>query len=282
MAVRIITDTAAEYTVQEGQEIGVTVIPMTLTYGEESLLDGCEIDKETFYERLLEHKEIPVTAQPSPEQFLREFEQAKAAGDSVVAVLVSGELSGTIQSAALAKQICGYEEIYLVDSLSATAGERILVETARKLAGQGRMAEEIAKELERLKGRIRVTAVVDTLEYLYKGGRLSRAEAGLGTLANIKPVVHVNEEGRVAVTAKGIGRKRACRLLLEAVEQMEADPEYPVYYLYSADPENCRNFREELEKKKTFESCRGMLEIGATIGTHIGGGAFGIALVIRD
>lgn len=281
MAVRIITDTGAEYTVQEGQRHSVTVIPMTLTYGEESLLDGCEIDKEMFYKRLLEKKEIPMTAQPSPEQFLREFEQAKEAGDSVVAVLISGALSGTIQSAVLAKQLCGYEEIYLVDSENATAGERILVDRAVELAKQGKTAGEIAGELERLKKRIRVTAVVDTLEYLYKGGRLSRAEAGLGTLANIKPVIRVNEEGKVAVTAKGIGRKRACRLLLETVKQMEVDQRYPIYYLYSANPENCLGFREALEREKHFENRPGMLELGPTIGTHIGGGAFGIALVIK-
>ena len=163
MAVRILTDTSAEYTVQEGKKLQVSVVPMTLTYGEESFLVGCEISKETFYHRLLEKKEIPVTSQPSPEQFLQEFEQAKAAGDSVVAILVSGALSGTLQSAVLAKQICGYEQIYIVDSRNASAGQKILVEAARKMAGEGRNAGEIVGELEKLKKKIRVIAVVDTL-----------------------------------------------------------------------------------------------------------------------
>ena len=282
MAVRIVTDTSAEYTVAERKKLQITVVPMTLTYGTESFMDGCEIDKSTFYHRLIEKKEIPVTSQPSPEQFLQVFEQAKEAKDSVVVILISGVLSGTLQSAVLAKQICGYEEIYIVDSMNATAGQRILVDEAAKLAVQGKSAGEIAAQLDELKKRIRVTAVVDTLEYLYKGGRLSRAEAGLGTLANIKPVVKINEEGKVVVSAKGIGRKRACRLLLEAVKEMDVDQEYPVYYLYSAEEANCENFRAELEKSMVFEHCEGMLEIGATIGTHIGGGAFGIALVVKQ
>lgn len=281
MAVRIVTDTSAEYTVQEGRELQVSVVPMALTYGEESFLVGCEITKETFYHRLLEKKEIPVTSQPSPEQFLQEFEQAKAAGDSVVAILVSGALSGTLQSAVLAKQICGYEQIYIVDSRNASAGQKILVEAARKMAGEGRNASEIVGELEKLKKKIRVIAVVDTLEYLYKGGRLTRAEAGLGTLANIKPLITINEEGKVVVTSKCIGRKKACHQLVEAVLKMEMDWDYPVYYLFTADQENCENYKQELEKRMEQKGRGETLELGPTIGTHIGGGAFGIAFVTK-
>lgn len=281
MAVRILTDTSAEYTVQEGKKLQVSVVPMTLTYGEESFLVGCEISKETFYHRLLEKKEIPVTSQPSPEQFLQEFEQAKAAGDSVVAILVSSALSGTLQSAVLAKQICGYEQIYIVDSRNASAGQKILVEAARKMAGEGRNAGEIVGELEKLKKKIRVIAVVDTLEYLYKGGRLTRAEAGLGTLANIKPLITINEEGKVVVTSKCIGRKKACHQLAEAVLKMEMDWDYPVYYLFTADQENCENFKQELGKRMELKGEGETLELGPTIGTHIGGGAFGIAFVTK-
>ena len=281
MAVRIVTDTSAEYTVQEGRELQVSVVPMALTYGEESFLVGCEISKETFYHRLLEKKEIPVTSQPSPEQFLQEFEQAKAAGDSVVAILVSSALSGTLQSAVLAKQICGYEQIYIVDSRNASAGQKILVEAARKMADEGRNASEIVGELEKLKKKIRVIAVVDTLEYLYKGGRLTRAEAGLGTLANIKPLITINEEGKVVVTSKCIGRKKACHQLAEAVLKMEMDWDYPVYYLFTADQENCENFKQELEKRMEQKGRGETLELGPTIGTHIGGGAFGIAFVTK-
>lgn len=279
MAIRIVTDTGSDVNAGKGGAGNVCLIPMSLTYGDKNYLDGMDIDKETFYKRLLEDKEIPVTSQPSPDQFLQEFKEAKAAGDSVIAILISGALSGTVQSAQLAKQLVEYDEIYIIDSLTATAGMRILVEAALSMAESGKLAGEIAGQLEQLKGKVRVMAVVDTLEYLYKGGRLSRAEAGLGTLANIKPVIEVTEDGKVAVIAKSIGRKRACRQLLEMLQNKTIDKAYPAYFLYSANKENCMNFRSELETRMLVENCADMVEIGATIGTHIGGGAFGIAFV---
>lgn len=279
MAVKIITDTAADFELQESMDKGFTLVPLSLTYGTENLLDCYEIDKATFYHRLLEKKEIPMTSQPSPERFAQEFEKAKAAGDSVVAILVSSALSGTVQSALLAKQICEYDEIYIVDSLGAVAGNRILVEVALNLVKQGKRASEIAEELEALKGRIRIQAGVDTLEYLYKGGRLSRAEAGLGTVANIKPLLHVTKEGKVTMLSKCIGKKRALRQLSEYILGMDPDPEYPAYYIYSADQENCLKLKELLDTSGKFEHCKELVELGPTIGTHVGNGAYGVVFV---
>lgn len=279
MAVRIITDTAADFELQESREKGITIVPLSLTFGTENLLDTYEIDKAAFYNRLLEKKEIPMTSQPSPERFQQEFEKAKEAGDSVVAILISSALSGTVQSAMLAKQICEYDDIYIVDSLSAIAGMRILVEVALDMANQGKTGAEIAEKLEALKGRIRIRAGVDTLEYLYKGGRLSRTEAGLGTLANIKPLLQVTPEGKVTVLSKCIGRKRALRQLVEHILEMEVDQEYPAYYIYSADQENCLKLKEMLESTRQLTNCRGMVELGPTIGTHVGGGAYGMVFI---
>lgn len=279
MAVRIITDTAADFELQESREKGITIVPLSLTFGTENLLDTYEIDKAAFYNRLLEKKEIPMTSQPSPERFQQEFEKAKEAGDSVVAILISSALSGTVQSAMLAKQICEYDDIYIVDSLSAIAGMRILVKVALDMANQGKTGAEIAEKLEALKGRIRIRAGVDTLEYLYKGGRLSRTEAGLGTLANIKPLLQVTPEGKVTVLSKCIGRKRALRQLVEHILEMEVDQEYPAYYIYSADQENCLKLKEMLESTRQLTNCRGMVELGPTIGTHVGGGAYGMVFI---
>ena len=279
MAVRIITDTAADFELQESKEKGITIVPLSLTYGTENLLDTYEIDKATFYHRLLDEKEIPMTSQPSPERVQQEFEKAKEAGDSVVAILISSALSGTVQSAMLAKQICDYDEIYIVDSLSAIAGMRILVDVALDMAKQGKSAAEIAEKLETLKGRIRIRAGVDTLEYLYKGGRLSRTEAGLGTLANIKPLLQVTPEGKVTVLSKCIGRKRALRQLVEHLQEMEVDQEYPMYYIYSAEKENCLKLQEMMESNGQLNNCRGMVELGPTIGTHVGGGAYGMVFI---
>lgn len=279
MAVRIITDTSADFELQEAQKKNVTIIPMSLTYGEETFVATYEISKEDFYKRLLEKKEVPVTSQPSPELFLKEFNQAKENGDSVVVILISGTLSGTVQSAMLAKQICGYSEIYVIDSQNATAGQKLLVSIALHMANEGKSAAEIAAKLEVLRDKVRLYAVVDTLEYLYKGGRLSRAEAGLGTLASIKPVLQVTQEGNVAVVAKCVGRKRARRQLLEMLQGMSIDESYPAFYLYSADKENCLRFKEELEKKLPLTNCQELVSIGPTIGTHVGGGAYGLTFI---
>lgn len=279
MAVRIITDTSADFDLQDAKKKNITIIPMSLTYGDETLLATYEIDNETFYKRLLENKEIPVTSQPSPDLFLQEFKKAKEAGDSVVAIIISGTLSGTLQSAVLAKQICEYDEIYIIDSQNATVGQKILVTIAANMANEGKTATEIAEKLEQLKEKVRVYAVVDTLEYLYKGGRLSKAEAGLGTLASIKPVLQVTQEGNVAVLYKCVGRKRARRQLLETIQSASVDESYPAFYLYSADRENCLDFQAELEKVSPLTNCSEMVELGPTIGTHVGGGAYGLAFI---
>lgn len=279
MAIRIITDSGSDYETREIESRGGAVVPMTLTYGTDSFLSGVEISTEEFYHRLLEEKEIPVTSQPSPEQFLQEFKAAKEAGDSVVAVLLSSALSGTFQSALLAKQLVEYDEIYLVDSLSATAGMKILIETAYRMIGEGKSAKEIAAHLETLKSKIKILAVIDTLEYLYKGGRLTKTQAGLGTLANLKPVITISREGKVTVQAKAIGRKRACRLLLDQIEQTEINKDYPAYFVYSAERQNCMNFKSELETRMLLENCQEIMELGPTIGTHVGGGVFGIVFI---
>ena len=279
MAIRILTDTGSDCEIKEMKKMGCTIIPMSLTYGDQVYLDGEEIKREEFYDRLLTKKEIPVTSQPSPEQFLKEFRAAKEAGDSVVAVLISSALSGTFQSAVIAKEMAEYDEIYLVDSMTATAGIQVLVETACHMRDQGVAAKEIAAQLEMLKKKVRVLAVVDTLEYLYKGGRMTRAQAGIGTLANIKPVITLTKEGTVGIVSKSIGRKRASRMLLEQLEKTQIDQTYPAYFIYSADKINCMNFRSELETRMLLDDCSKMKEIEPTIGTHIGGGAFGIVFV---
>ncbi|MDD3796504.1 MAG: DegV family protein [Lachnospiraceae bacterium] len=280
MAIRILTDTASECSKEYQTEKGVTIIPMSLTYGEETLQDGVDISTAEFYHKLVGEKAIPVTSQPSPELFLNEFEKAKEAGDSVIAILLSSALSGTVQSATLAKSMAHYDEIYIVDTLNATAAGRIMVDAALMWIEEGKSAEKIARALEKLKERVRVLAVIDTLEYLYKGGRLTKAEAGLGTLANIKPVITL-QEGQVKILSKAMGRKRAMRQLMDQMKHKQIDRRFPVYLIYSENKENCINFQSSAGEKGLLPGEEPMLEIGPTIGTHIGGGAFGVVFVER-
>ena len=279
MAIRIITDSAADYSVQEIEKRNITCVSMAITFDEDTYLDGKEITKDEFYERLMGTEVFPKTSQPSPTSFLECFEEAKEAGDSVIAILVSGSLSGTIQSAQLAKSMAEYDDIHIVDSKNVTLAMRILVDRAVVMRDKGFAVEEILAELEDLKGRIRIFAGLDTLEYLCKGGRLSRTSANIGTLVNLKPVVTINEEGTVEVCGKQIGVRHAYKQIIKIVEEDQPDTNYPVYFIYSYDKKNCLGLIQALQKKGLDFGTPKTRGIGATIGAHIGPGAYGIVYV---
>ncbi|MDO4345493.1 MAG: DegV family protein [Eubacteriales bacterium] len=279
MAIRIVTDSAADYSAQEIERRKITCIPMAISFGEEQYLDGVDITKEEFYEKLTSSEEFPKTSQPAPTAFINCFEEAKAAGDTVIAVLISGALSGTIQSALLAKDMVEYENIYIIDSKTATLGMRMLVDRAVILREKGMPAEQIVAELEALKSRVSLYAGLDTLEYLYKGGRLSKSQASIGNLVNLKPLITISEEGTVELFGKQIGIRHAYKQLAKTVEEAAPDPDYPVYFLYSYDKKNCAGFIQYLQKKGMEFGAPKIRGIGPTIGSHIGVGAFAIVYV---
>lgn len=279
MAIRIITDSAADYSAQEIERRNIACIPMSISFGEENYLDGVDLTKEEFFEKLTTQSEFPKTSQPSPMEFADHFKAAKEAGDTVIAVLISGALSGTIQTAIMAKDMVEYDKVYIVDSKNATLGMRILVDRAVVLREQGKNAEEIVEELETLRGRIRLYAGLDTLEYLYKGGRLSKGQAAIGNLVNLKPAVTITGEGAVELCGKQIGIRHVYKQLAKIVEEDAPDVEYPVYFLYSYDKKNCAGFIQYLQKKGMDFGAPKIRGIGATIGSHIGTGAFGIVYV---
>lgn len=194
----------------------------------------------------------------------------------MICILVSSKLSGTIQSAMLAKDMVEYDHIYIVDSLAATCPNRFLADHAVRRANEGADARTILTELEALKGRVRIVAVVDTLEYLCKGGRLSRTAAVIGEMAKVKPIVTVRD-GEVAVAGKCLGRNKAASTMLKMIGEQEIDPAFPVYTLYSYGTENCEQFEERLQA--AGYQAKERVQIGATVGTHIGPGAYGAAFV---
>jgi DegV family protein with EDD domain len=173
-----------------------------------------------------------------------------------------------------------YDNIYLVDSLSATAGERLLVLEAVRLREAGASAADIAAALENLKGRIRIWAGLDTLEYLQKGGRLSRTAAEIGTIAHMKPVVAVTQTGEVTVVKKCIGRRRAIEQVEKLLLATPPDPNFPLFTLYAHERENCEQLNERL--RATSITPTASVNIGPTIGTHIGIGACGVAYIAKE
>ena len=281
MGIRIITDSSADFDRATAKRRQVEIISMAVQFGNASFLDGKTITNDVFYTLLKEGRENPTTSQPTPAEFLRVFEEAKAAGDQVVAVLISSVLSGTVQSAQIAKGMCEYEDIYIVDSLSATAGIQILVNLACKLRDSGLPAPGIAQELERLKGRIRIFAVLDTLEYLRRSGRLSGFQAGLGAMTKLKPVITVRD-GAVSIAAKAFGTSAAVKQLQKFLLQSPVDDAYPSYFLYTDDKEREELLLPALREQGKLPLRLHYSSVGPTIGTHIGPGALGMAYIERE
>lgn len=282
MAIRIITDSAADYSAQEIEKRQITCIPMTVTFGDTEYLDGRDITKEQFFELLTAGRDFPHTSQPSPASFLECFTDAKEAGDTVIAILISSALSGTLQNAVLAKSMAEYEDIFIVDSKIATLGMRILVDRAVKMRDNGNTPQEIVTELERMKPKLKLFAGLDTLEYLAKGGRLSKTAATLGNLANLKPIITFSNDGNVTLCGKQMGIRHACKQTAKLVMEHEPDLNYPIYLLYSYDQKNCAAFHHALQKQGLKLDSPKVRGIGPIIGTHIGTGAFGIVYVAKE
>lgn len=277
--IRILVDSSADYAAQELEQLNMELVPITITLGDKSYRDGIDITKDEFYQILLETGEFPMTSQPSPQDFLDVFEDVKEKGDSLIYLSLSSGLSGTFQSATLAKNMVEYDEIYLVDTLSATRAIRIMAEYACKLREEGKDAAAIASALDEFKHRIVIFAALDTLEYLYKGGRLNKATAAVGELANLKPIITVNDEGKIGVPGKALGRNKAFASLTKMITEKGIDSSFPVYSIYAYGEENTEKLEQKLEASGVSVTKR--LQVGATIGCHIGPGAYGLIFVTK-
>lgn len=274
--IRILVDTSSDYTVEEIKAKGMELAPLHITIGESDYRDAYDLSKDKFYELLTSSEEVPKTSQPTPQDFVDIFEEVQEKGDELICILLSSKLSGTFQSAALAKSIVEYDNIHLVDSLGATHMLRLMADHAQTLAKEGKSVKEIIDVLEEMKSKIKVLAVVDTLEYLCKGGRVSKTTAAIGEMAKVKPMITV-AEGEVAVIGKSLGKNKAIGNLLKALGECEVDERFPIYSVCTVGTENAEIFETRLQTEGYRFKER--VQIGATIGTHIGPGAFGIIFV---
>ena len=275
MNTRIIVDSTADLMPEFKSR--VHTVPLTVNFGDEEYIDGVTIDHKTFYEKLIESDVLPTTSQAAPDAFINEFEKAKEAGEAAVVITLASKFSGTYQSATIAAD--DYENIYVVDSSSAAMGSGILVELAFRLLDEGKSAEEIAKVLEEEKKKIIIVALVDTLEYLKKGGRISKAVAFAGGVLNIKPVLSVID-GEINMLGKARGSKMGNNLLVQEIDKAGGiDFNKPVLLGYSGI--------SDALLKKYIEDSRHIWEgnldeiryttIGSVIGTHAGPDAVAVA-----
>jgi len=278
MAIKFIIDSASDVLPSEAEKLGVTHIPLKVIFGEDEYLDAINLSHREFYEKLVETDTLSTTCQIPPADFMSAYEHLTANGDEVIVITLSSELSGTYQSAVMAAE--GYEgKVYVVDSRSVCIGERILLLRGIALNKQGLSAEEIVSELTAEKNQTRVLPLLDTLEYLKKGGRISAATALAGGILSIKPVIAVND-GKVELVGKARGSKKGNNLLRELVEKCGGiNFDKPLALAYSGlTDELLKKYikdSEELWQGHTDELQ--ITTVGCTIGTHVGPGAVAVA-----
>jgi DegV family protein with EDD domain len=278
MAIRIITDSTSDISLEEAKKMNITIVPLKVIFGDEEYREGIEINIDRFYQKLVQAEKLPTTSQPSPDDFVEYFNQAKEAGDSVIVLLIASKLSGTVQSAMIAKEMADYSDIHVVDSLTTTIGLRFLVEHSVKLRDQGLTADKIFEAVELLKDRIVFLAMVDTLEYLYKGGRLSKSSAILGSLLKFKPIIKV-KDGAIGVVGKERGTNKGIAKILETIDEYGViDQDFPVNFGFTAENSKSVILQEKVTEKYKIKDM-GMYPVGCVVGTHAGPGACVIAYI---
>ncbi|MCI8920586.1 MAG: DegV family protein [Acutalibacter sp.] len=280
MPIRIITDSASDMVSPQRQE--VRVLPMTISFEGRQYQDGVDLTHRQFYEQLIEGDDLPVTSQVGPGEFEDAFRDAVEAGEEVVAVTLSSKLSGTWQCACLAaRKFPG--KVHVVDSENATIGEMILVERALELLDQGLEAPEIAACLEKEKKSVRLIALLDTLEYLKRGGRISPTTALVGGLLSVKPVVAVRE-GEVVVLGKARGSKNGNSLLIQEIEKtagVDFSRPYRLGYTGLSDALLQKYIADSRELWQEHTDFLPFCTVGGTIGTHVGPGAVAVAFFCK-
>lgn len=275
MNTRIIVDSTAD--LMPEYKSRVHVVPLTVHFGDEEFVDGVTIDHHTFYNKLVESDLLPSTSQATPDAFMNAFKEVKKAGESAVVITLASRLSGTYQSATIAA--AEYDNIYIVDSESAAIGSGILVELALRLLDAGMSAEEIAKALEEEKKKLVIVALVDTLEYLKKGGRISKSVAFAGAVLNIKPVLSV-VQGEIQMLGKARGSKMGNNLLVQEIEKAGGiDFSKPILLGYTglSDALLLKYIEDSKPLWEGHMDAPRYATIGSVIGTHAGPGAVAVA-----
>ncbi len=282
MAVKLIVDSASDISKKEAEELGIHMISMSILFGDRTYMDGVELSGKDFFEKLIESDELPTTSQINMFQFEECFSELTADGSDVVAITLSSKLSGTYAGAvSAAGSFPG--KVFVVDSLNASLGERILIQYAVRLLRDGASAKEIVEKLNVARDRIKLMALLGTLEYLQKGGRISAVTAMSGAILQIKPVIAIMD-GEVKMVGKAMGSKKGNNLLTQMIEKSGGiDFEMPYATAYSGMDDSLLQkyikdsislWEDDLDHIPSY--C-----IGSTIGTHIGPGAIAVAFFAK-
>ncbi|MGN0706869.1 MAG: DegV family protein [Faecalibacterium sp.] len=280
--IRILTDSASDILPAEAEQLGIGIIPLNVTFEDGTVIrDGVDLTPSEYYTRLAGCHKLPTTSQPSPELFERYYLEAKDAGDEVIGIFLSQDLSGTFQCAQLAADMANIDDIYFVNSENVCLAEALLVRLAVRLRDAGKTAAQIVAALELAKKHLHLVAVIDDLKYLRKGGRLPAAVAVAGGMLGIKPLICI-KDGKVAMAGKARGLPGAYVALFKKIDEMGGvHAELPSVVGYSVSTREVKPIQTYLcDNLSAAEPLVG--QIGCVIGTHAGPGAFGLAFFDKD
>ena len=274
MSVKIIVDSTVDLTPEQRAQM-TAVVPLSVRFGDEEYKDGETITAQEFYEKLAACQELPTTSQPTLAAFEEAYAAATADGSEVVVITIASKLSGTYQSATIAAE--EYEgKVFVCDSRNAAIGAGVLAQYALQLAQQGWTGQQILEELMAIRSKIHLYAIVDTLEYLKKGGRLNAAVAAVGGMLNIKPLIYVTESGEIKVHGMVRGMKKAFATMTELSRNDGIDEEKPVLLGYTGTSDD--NLQKYLaEYAEAWPQGTSTTHVGSTIGVHVGPGVVACA-----
>lgn len=282
MKVRLIIDSTTN--IPEKIRSRFTIIPLKVRFGDEEFIEGITIDDKRFYEKLIESDVLPTTSQPSPEDFAKAYKEALEAGEEVLVITLSSKLSGTYQSAVIAAMDFPDDKIHIVDSKSVAIGTGILVQMALSMADKGMSASQIAEVITKERENIRLIALLDTLEYLKKGGRISKTVAFAGGILSIKPVICV-VDGEVKLLGKARGSKHGNNLLVQEIKAAGGvDFQKPVLLGYTGLTDALLQ-KYISDSASLWENNTDALDfaiVGSVVGTHVGPGAVAAAFFSKD
>lgn len=277
MGIRIVTDSTADLSPQIRQQYGIEMVPLTVHFGSETFLDGVTMDSEAFWRKLRESPHHPSTAQPSPGDFLEVYRRIHAEGEEILSIHISGNLSGTVGSAQVAAQMLPEARIAVVDTRSVSMGIGMVCIEAARLAREGKPVDEIVPVIRGICDRMHIFFTIDTLEFLQRNGRIGRAQALLGGLLGIKPILQVDRDGFIAPADKVRGRSRVLPRTLELMqERVPAGRRIKVAVLHARAPADAQALLDEIGR--VYEIAEHYVgEIGAVVATHGGPGTLGAA-----
>ena len=275
--IHIITDTLCDLTMEHAQEINIDILPLTVRFGESEYKCGIELTNEQFYEKLENDPNHPASAAVNPYEFEELFQKYVDAGDEIVAIIFSQYMSTTFQSAQIAANNIGSDKIHLIDCENGAMGQAVLIETAVSLRDKGLSASEIETHIRSLLPKTLTYIVVDTLEYLQRGGRISKGAALLGNLVKLHPVLQVTAKGATPID-KVKGKKSCNAWLVNKLKETPADTNYKLVIGHSNSLDRAEAFKQQLIEagieNEIFITC-----IGPIVGTHIGPNCLGIGYI---